>query len=293
MEQIRKVFLSSTSSDLAECREKVIDALQRLDDWDVIHMERFGARTWTADDFCLKKVRECDVFVGIAGFCYGSVHKPSGASYTEREYDEAVRVARPRLMYVAPDDFKVEAKVLLADGNPDRQAAFREVIDSQQIRDEFESPENLAKRVVVDLGNWERESHLARQPVQASEDLEQLDTGNTGFGGSDNYDSSLCRFSLYDIDEQGFRNHLSSAPSGTPHPSDDLPLAMLLEHFGLYREGKLTNAAILLFGKRPQLLNPSAVVRCTRFKGRDKGIRQIGAILHAKAVSASAGRVCD
>ena len=33
MEQIRKVFLSSTSSELAECREKVIDALQRLDDW--------------------------------------------------------------------------------------------------------------------------------------------------------------------------------------------------------------------------------------------------------------------
>ena len=33
-------------------------------------MERFGARTWTADDFCLAKVRECDVFVGIAGFRY-------------------------------------------------------------------------------------------------------------------------------------------------------------------------------------------------------------------------------
>ena len=172
MEQIRKVFLSSTSRELAEHRGKVIDALQRLDGWDVIHMERFGARAWAADDFCLKKVRECDVFVGIAGFCYGSVQKPSGKSYTEREYDEAVRVARPRLMYVAPDDFKVEAKVLLADGNPDRQAAFREVIDSQQIRDEFESPENLAKRVVVDLRNWERENpllrenHLPREPKE-------------------------------------------------------------------------------------------------------------------------------
>ena len=85
MEQIRKVFLSSTSRELAEHRGKVIDALQRLDGWDVIHMERFGARAWAADDFCLKKVRECDVFVGIAGFCYGSVHKPSGKSYTERE----------------------------------------------------------------------------------------------------------------------------------------------------------------------------------------------------------------
>ena len=164
MKQIRTVFLSSTSRELAEYREKVIDALQRLDGWDVIHMERFGARAWGADDFCLEKVRECDVFVGIAGFCYGSVHAPSGKSYTEREYDEAVRVPKPRLMYVAPDDFMVAAKVLRADGNGDRQDAFREVIDSQQIRDEFESPENLARRVVTDLGNWVRENPLPREP---------------------------------------------------------------------------------------------------------------------------------
>ncbi len=85
MKQIRTVFLSSTSRELAECREKVIDALQHLDGWDVIHMERFGARAWGADDFCLKKVRECDVFVGVLGYCYGSVHKESGKSYTERE----------------------------------------------------------------------------------------------------------------------------------------------------------------------------------------------------------------
>ena len=166
MEQIRKVFLSSTSHELAEHRGKVIDALQGLDGWDVIHMERFGARAWTADDFCLKKVRECDVFVGIAGFCYGSVHEESGKSFTEREYDEAIRTNKPRLMYVAPDDFEVKAKVLLADGNPDRQAAFREAIDTQQIRDDFENPENLAKRVVVDLGNWERENPLPREPKE-------------------------------------------------------------------------------------------------------------------------------
>ncbi len=50
MKQIRTVFLSSTSRELAECREKVIDALQHLDGWDVIHMERFGARAWGADE---------------------------------------------------------------------------------------------------------------------------------------------------------------------------------------------------------------------------------------------------
>ena len=164
MEQIRKVFLSSTSRELAEYREKVIDALQRLDGWDVIHMERFGARAWDADDFCLKKVRECDVFVGILGYCYGSVHEQSGKSFTEREYDEAIRTNKPRLMYVAPRGFKVDAEVLIADGKADRQQAFRNNVNSQQIRDEFESPDNLAMRVVVDLRNQERENRVAGEP---------------------------------------------------------------------------------------------------------------------------------
>ena len=164
MEQIRKVFLSSTSRELADYRKKVIDVLQRLDGWDVIHMERFGARAWDADDFCLKKVRECDVFVGILGYCYGSVHEQSAKSFTEREYDEAVRSNKPRLMYVAPRGFKVEAEVLIADGKADRQKAFRTAVSGRQIRDEFESPENLAMRVVVDLRNWEREKRVAGEP---------------------------------------------------------------------------------------------------------------------------------
>ena len=170
MGQTRTVFLSSTSRELAEYREKVIDAFQGLDGWDVIHMERFGARAWSADDFCLAKVRKCDVFIGLLGFCYGSVHAESGKSFTEREYDEAFRVAKPRLMYVAPSGFKVDAEVLIADGKADLQKAFRNAVDGQQIRGEFDSPENLAKKVIVDLGNWERENPLAREPEDKPKD---------------------------------------------------------------------------------------------------------------------------
>ena len=83
-------------------------------------------------------------------------------------------------MYVAAEDFKVEAKVLLADGNADRQAAFREVIDSQEIRDEFESPDGLARRVVLHLRHWEaearpilsREKESIAQPNFSWQDIE-------------------------------------------------------------------------------------------------------------------------
>ena len=67
-------------------------------------------------------------------------------------------------MYVAPRGFKVDAEVLIADGKADRQQAFRNAANSQQIRDEFESPDNLAMRVVVDLRNQERENRVAGEP---------------------------------------------------------------------------------------------------------------------------------
>lgn len=130
-------------------------------------MECFGARAWDADDFCLEKVRECDVFVGIAGLCYGSVHAPSGKSYTHREYDEAVAQGKPRLMYVSPEDFKGGATAVMNNENAERQAAFRAEINSRQIRDEFESPADLAWRVVIDLRNWERENETPAEKVRS------------------------------------------------------------------------------------------------------------------------------
>ncbi len=166
MPEIRTVFLSSTSKDLADYREAVIEALLRFDGWGIIHMERIGARAWDADDFCLKKVRECDVFVGIAGLCYGSVHEPSGKSYTHREYDEAVAQRKPRLMYVSPNDFKGGARAPIDEQNAEKQAAFRAEINRRQIRDEFESPGDLARRVVIDLRNWERENETSAEKAR-------------------------------------------------------------------------------------------------------------------------------
>ncbi len=103
MKQIRKVFLSSTSRDLAEYRAAVIAAVRRLDGWDSIDMESFGARAEVPDELCRQKVRECDVFVGVLGHCFGGVHK-SGQSFTEREYDEAVAQKKTAPDVFSPDE---------------------------------------------------------------------------------------------------------------------------------------------------------------------------------------------
>ena len=152
MEQIRKVFLSSTSRDLADYRAAVIAAVRRLDGWDSIDMESFGARAEVPDELCREKVRECYVFVGVLGHCFGGVHE-SGQSFTEREYDEAVAQKKPRLMFLAPTSLQFEARWLIEDGNLEKQTAFRQRVNKADTRDEFHSPDDLASRVATALQN--------------------------------------------------------------------------------------------------------------------------------------------
>ena len=66
----KRVFISSTSIDLPEHRQKVIDACNQL------HLIPDGMEHWPAADaealkFCLDKVNQVDVFVGIYAHRYG------------------------------------------------------------------------------------------------------------------------------------------------------------------------------------------------------------------------------
>ena len=149
----RTVFLSSTSHDLKDHRAKVIDALQGLDAWSVVDMEHFGARDAEPDEFCRRMAEECDVFVGIIGHCYGSIHEGSGKSYTEREYDVALEVEKPRLIFLAPKDFRLPVDLIEGDEKRKKQKAFQQRATQSRIRDTFTSPDDLARRVVSALQN--------------------------------------------------------------------------------------------------------------------------------------------
>ncbi|MBU1636051.1 DUF4062 domain-containing protein, partial [bacterium] len=123
---MKKVFLSSVSRDLEECRAKVEKAINSLDGFRCINMENFGARDYETDDYCTKLVTECDVFVGITGHIYGSIHEPSGQSFTEREYDVAVNCKKPRLMFLASEEYPIHKKWLEKDEIRAKQDKLRE-----------------------------------------------------------------------------------------------------------------------------------------------------------------------
>lgn len=156
---MRKVFLSSTAKDLKEYRDKVFEALERLDGWKCIRMEAFGAQAASALEFCRQEVRACDLFVGILGHLYGSCPEGSDISYTEDEYLTAEKAQKPCLMFLASEDFPLPVSLHESDEFRARQRAFRQRVNQSVIRDVFVSPQDLALRVITAIRRWEEQQN--------------------------------------------------------------------------------------------------------------------------------------
>jgi hypothetical protein len=135
-------------------------------------MEDF-ARNWDVDSFCLARAKECDLFVGIIGHRFGDRPKGSKESYTQREYRVAREAKKPVLLYLAPEDFSIPANLTEAAGKIKAQAKFRkELIDRKEhiISVGFSSPDHLARQIVTDIYNWERERSASPARVDTAHD---------------------------------------------------------------------------------------------------------------------------
>ena len=85
------------------------------------------------------------------------------------------------------------------------------------------------------------------------------------------WDERVCEgVSLEDIDEEKVRLFLRKAKYERRLEIDpDISVKEALERLNLIKEKKLTNAALLLFGKSPQRYFLQTEVRCARFKGTE------------------------
>jgi len=65
-----------------------------------VDIRYFAARDGRPADYCRAPVRQCEVFVAVVGFRYGSMVPNQAVSYTELEFEEATEVGLPRLVFL-------------------------------------------------------------------------------------------------------------------------------------------------------------------------------------------------
>jgi hypothetical protein len=154
-----KVYLSSTFSDLEDCRKQVYEALRQMRH-DVIAMEDYTASDERPVAKSLADVESCEVYVGILAWRYGYVpseKNPEQQSITEMELRRAQAVKKPCLIFLVDETapwprFKMEK----GDGEQ-RLLRLREELGKSKVVRFFTNAADLAMKVSTSIANWENE----------------------------------------------------------------------------------------------------------------------------------------
>lgn len=213
--------------------------------FDVFLFEDAPAKSKCAEKSYLDEVAGCDIYIGILGNQYGCAGK-GDTSPIETEFREAEVKQKHILIYI-----KGESS---ADKNSeaDVQRLIKEIRDSKHgfSYRRFNDTNDLTRLVYASLIDFLKEK---------------------GIVGRGAFDERICAgATLKDIDDDKVRWFLDVARSerkfslnpGTP-PKD------VLTHLNLMKNSKLTNAAVLLFGKDPHKFFLQAEVKCVQFFGTE------------------------
>lgn len=150
MKQSVPVFVSSTYEDLIPYRNEVQRVLIRLEQI-IKGMEYFGSSHKKPLDVCLGTVRNCKVFVGIIGMRYGSIEETTEKSFTQLEYEEAIKNKIPTLMYIIDENHPISPRFVDKDERAALLSDFKAIITKNHTISYFTTPEDLGKKLSSDL----------------------------------------------------------------------------------------------------------------------------------------------
>jgi len=237
-----RIFISSVQSEFAQERELLRNYLR--DDtmmrrfFDVFLFEDTPALDRRPDQLYLDEVKRADIYIGLFGNEYGTEDN-EGVSPTEREFDHATAVGTHRMVFLKDMDEHVR--------QPKMQALVTRA-QSGLIRKRFQSPEELMAAVYAALVEYLAAKELIR---------------------STPFDGAYCmKATLDDLDSDLMARFIRTARRVRQFPlTEDASPEELLEHLDLLNDGRLTNAAVLLFGKTPQKFLIASEVKCAHFHG--------------------------
>lgn len=151
MDKKYQVFLSSTYEDLKEERAEVIKAMLSRN-YIPVGMEYFPA----ADDDQMTIIKElidnCDYYVLILGGRYGSIEPKSEKSYTQLEYEYAVKKEVPISAFYFKN--KDDLAVFKTDNNQKKAKkliSFKKLVKSKSSCKSWSNADNLALKVSQSL----------------------------------------------------------------------------------------------------------------------------------------------
>lgn len=168
-----QIFVSSTYVDLTDERLAISRAVLDLGHIPA-GMELFPAADIEQLEYIKRVIDECDYYILILGARYGSVDH-QGVSYTEREYDYAVKSGKPVLAFIHSDVDQI------ALGKTDKDAAklaslddFRNKVCQGRLVQQWNSLSALTSQAIISLSRafatqpqvgWVRADQV---PTQAS-----------------------------------------------------------------------------------------------------------------------------
>ncbi|MBK6942941.1 MAG: DUF4062 domain-containing protein [Planctomycetes bacterium] len=176
MDRRFQVFVSSTFRDLQDERQQVMQALLELDCMPS-GMELFPASDESKWTLITRVIDDCDYYLVIIGGRYGSVDA-DGISFTEREYDYAVKAKIPVLAFLHNDPDAIPA------GRSELDRAAREKLDAFRAKAEtrickhWRTPEELggvvSRSLIQMIKLQPREGWVRARFASSPEELQKL-----------------------------------------------------------------------------------------------------------------------
>ena len=153
-DKIYQIFVSSTFEDLKLERQEAMAAVVSTGNVPV-GMEYFPAGDASPFDYIKQQIDTVDYYILIIAGKYGSLNKEAGISYTEIEFDHAVKKGVPIAVLQYKDITKLTGDKLEIDDPNKRDLLyeFRRKSKEGRIVDFWESPIELKMKVKDAIGN--------------------------------------------------------------------------------------------------------------------------------------------
>ena len=242
MKRIR-VFISSVQSEFAKERAMLGEYIRRDallgKFFETFLFEDVPANEASPQQVYLSEVEMSDIYLGLYGNKYG-YEDAEGVSPTEREYDRAAELHKTRLIFIKSID---------EDNRHPKESALIKKAERDIVRKTFVDAEGLRTSVYASLVRYlEEKEYIRWQPFDAAFDTNAK---------------------LEDLDEDKMHDFIVQARAKRNFPlSENSTPTKLLTHLSLMDEkGRISNSAVLLFGKRPQKFFITSEVKCVQFFG--------------------------